>query len=56
MWRRMEMIKTDININLDPTKVLLFQRSNRLLAKLILQEGKALRVRWHSAEENPVLT
>jgi hypothetical protein len=29
---------------------------NRLLAKLILQEGKAPRVRGRSAEENPVLT
>jgi hypothetical protein len=29
---------------------------NRLLAKLILQGGKAPRVRGRSAEENPVLT
>jgi len=28
----------------------------RLLAKLILQEGKAPRVRGRSAEESPVLT
>ena len=27
----------------------------RLLAKLILQEGKAPKVRRHSAKENPVL-
>jgi hypothetical protein len=32
------------------------RNKNRLLVKLILQEGKAPKVRGHSAEENPVLT
>ena len=38
-------------------KIALFiQIFNRLLAKFILQERKAPKVRGHSAEENPMLT
>jgi len=37
-------------------RLMLTCKENRLLAKLILQEIKAPKVRGHSAEENPVLT